>query len=173
MFTWLFSVTSLCKAEKPETDEKYESSPSRAPNAREMLSRLRTTLEALQKDVGNAKERSSLSNDPETFQPGDLAVTREPGGDYVAVVGVHGEEIQIQYKRFPGNLMSDFDGEIETCASSEITTVESRRNMAAWYFMESRLENLLKELNEDEESTAKADKLVEHNRMMAGSKNRD
>lgn len=167
----MFSFTSLCKPEKPETNEKHDSSP--APNAREMLSRLRTTIEAFQKDFGDAKERSSLSNDPETFQSGDLAVTREPGGDYVAVVGVHGEDISIQYKRFPGNPLSDFDGEIETCASSEITTVAPRRERAKWSFMESLLENLLKELNEDEERTAKADKLVKHNRAMARSKNRD
>lgn len=171
MFTRLLFFTNLCKPEKHETDEKHESSP--APNAREMLSRLRTTIEVLQKDVGDAKERSSLSNDPEKFQPGDLAVTRELGGEYVAVMGVHGEEIQIQYKRFPGNPLSDFDGDIETCASSDIMRVESRREMATWYFMESRLENLLKEFKEDEERTAKADKLVEHNWMMAGSKNRD
>lgn len=138
-----------------------------------MASRLRTTLEALQKDVGNAKERSSLSNDPETFQSGDLAVTRGLGGRYAAVVDVHGDEIQIQYKRFPDDPLSDFDGEIETCASSDLMTVDSRRNMAAWYFMESRIKNLLKELNENEERTAKADKLVEHNQMMAASKNRD
>lgn len=78
-------------------------------------------------------------------------------------MGVHGEEIQIQYKRFPGNPLSDFDGKIETCASSDLMTVDSRGNTAAWYFMESRIKNLLKELKENDERTAKGDKLMKHN----------